>query len=544
MSMEMLCRYDMETPMRDGTILRGDLYRPADEAQWPVLLLRTVFRKDEMSRAFGALDPRYFISHGFAVFIQDVRGLGRSDGEFDRFTADGMDGYDTIEWLAEQPFCNGRIGMIGEYYAGYLQLMAAYENPPHLYAICPVKTSVSINRDCDNRGFMFSSHIGWCLSRQINRLMDGRYDRETTDKYLPLLRRWLQNYPHEQLSALPLRTMPAVHDTPFPLLKDYFKHLVEGYDNLALMQKEGRGRDVSSIKIPAFYVSGWYDSARTPMIDHCMAQRNAGVDSRVLIAPWRPGEPTASPDGALNNGLPAIDLQRDMVQWFDYWLNRKEEPDFAPVRVSDPLSGLYYTGHEWPHVNRHTLLYFHSNGTLMTTPAKESFRAVYHHDPARPLMYQGFGWEEQRTDDSKVLCFETAPMEESIELIGFVKSDLWVSSTAKDADVMLSFGHIYPDGRRFILCDGATRIRYAYGWESLPLRSNEIRLVTVKMGNLCARIPTGNRLFLEIYGSAFPKYDVNHGTGSSPADDAEMIISQNTVYGGEEFPSCLYLPLK
>ena len=98
--------------------------------------------------------------------------------------------------------------------------MAALESPPHLLAVCPMQTSVSINRDCDNRGFLFASHIGWCMSRLIGRLHDGRYDPETTERMLPRLLAWLKDYPKSQLSALPLSSMPALQDTPFPLLKD------------------------------------------------------------------------------------------------------------------------------------------------------------------------------------------------------------------------------------------------------------------------------------------------------------------------------------
>ena len=111
--------------MRDGVILRGNLYTPEGHGPWPVLLLRSVFRKDHLSRAFSQYDPAFFVKHGYAVYIQDVRGLGASNGEFDRFTADGPDGYDTIEYLAAQPWCTGRVGMMGSYYAGYLQMMAA-----------------------------------------------------------------------------------------------------------------------------------------------------------------------------------------------------------------------------------------------------------------------------------------------------------------------------------------------------------------------------------------------------------------------------------
>lgn len=542
MSVSMICRYDVDTPMRDGTLLRGDLFLPEGSGKWPVLLMRTVFRKDVMGRAFGAFDPRYFVSRGYAVFIQDVRGLGASEGAFDRFTADGTDGYDTVEWLAQQSFCSGRVGMFGEYYAGYLQLMAAYEAPPHLYAICPIKTSVSINRDCDNRGFLFSSHIGWCMSRQIHRLAEGRYDAETTQKYLPLLQKYLKSYIQDQVSAVPLRSMPVLQNTPFPLIRSYFHHLVEGYDNLSLIQKEGRGKDVSAITIPAFYISGWYDSARTPLLDHCMAQRQAGVDSRVLVAPWQPGEPMACADGALDNYQQTVDIQQEMLQWFDHWLKDKEAPSFAPVRIADPASGQSYAGDAWPPVSHDRLLYPSKNGLLVSQAIPDPFTVQYHHNPSEPLLYRGYGATVVNKPSESLLIFTAQPLQEALLLAGPVRVELCLSSTVQDADVMVTLSHISPDNKRFILCDGATRARYADGWNSVPLQPNEIRNITVRMGHLFACIPQGHSLCLEISGSAFPKYDINHGTGLPPADDATLLCSINTIHGGGSHPFRLILP--
>lgn len=538
----MLCQYDMETVMRDGTILRGDLYLPTGPGAYPTLLLRTVFRKDEMGRSFGAYDPRYFVERGYAVFIQDVRGLGRSDGQFERFIADGPDGYDTIEWLAQQPFCTGKVGMIGEYFSGYLQLMAAFEQPPHLYAICPVKTSVSINRDCDNKGFMFSSHIGWCTSRQVHMLMDGRYDQETTEKYLPVLRSWLKDYPQSQLGSLPLRDMPALKETPFPLFRSYFEHLVDGYDDLALMDQEGRGRDVSSIRVPAFYISSWFDSARTALIDHCLAQRAAGVDSRVLIAPWQPGEPMACADGALSSGVSTHDVQHEMVQWFDYWLKAGQAPDWASFRVSEPASGLSYSGDHWPPACAVSTFYLTGQMTLASKPEAASGRAVYKHDPHAALPYQGYGWNKAPTSDGRVISFFSEEMPETKALLGYVRSKLWVSTTASDADVMLTFGYCTSSGQRYHLCDGAVRLRFSDNWTAHPIEPDQIYPVTIDMGHLCAQIPKGSRLYLEVSGSAFPKYDINHGTGCAPADDVSFCASENTIWCSPAYPSCLDLP--
>ncbi|MBR6219387.1 MAG: CocE/NonD family hydrolase [Clostridia bacterium] len=543
MSAGMLCLYDLETPMRDGVLLRGDLYRPAGDGRWPVLLLRTVFRKRDMGRSFQQYDPSYYVRRGYAVFIQDVRGLGESDGEFDRFTADGPDGYDTVEWLAAQPWCTGDVGMVGSYYAGYLQLMAALEAPPHLRAICPMQTSVSINRDCDNRGFLFASHVGWCMSRLVNRLRDGRYDEATTSEMLPKLLKWLGDYPLSQLSVMPLERMPALRDTPFQLLRDYRRHLLEGFDDFDLLHKEGRDADLTGVRTPAFYVCGWYDSSRTPLIDHCMTQRRAGVDSRVLVAPWKPGEPPARPDSALENGVYAVDLQAEIVAWFDHWLKGGPAPKFPPVRCFDISGGAPFEGDRWPEAPKAARFYLTEGGAL-SEAAGAPGTASFSHDPRNPLPYRGYGRSAPFSDgDGRALLFTSAPLQADLPVCGLVRATVTVSATARDADIMLCLMDVAPDGTCFRVCDGATRASYARGWTREPLSPGEKREIEVLLGHVRYTLGRGHRLAAEFCGSAFPKYDVNHGTCARPAADGEAVASRTTLHFGGAARAFIDLPV-
>ena len=545
----MVVCYNLETPMRDGTLLRGDLYRPAGEGRWPVLLLRSVFRKRDMSRAFYQYDPAVYVRRGYAVFIQDVRGLGESDGEFDRFTADGPDGYDTVEWLAARPWCTGAVGMFGSYFAGYLQIMAALENPPHLKAVCPMQTSVSINRDCDTRGFLFSSHIGWCMSRLLNRLRDGRYDPETTARMLPKLLEWIRDYPRSQLSCLPLDSMPALRDTPFPLLKDYRRHLLEGFDDFDLLHKEGRDADLSAMKIPAFYVAGWYDSSRTPLIDHCMTQRSAGVDSRVLIAPWQPGEPPARPDSALENGESAVDLPAEIASWFDYHLKGSPAPSFPPVRYYDIAGGPCFAGGAWPAFPA-CRRFFPADMTVR--PSAGTGTVSFRHFPADPLPYRGYGASALPDPaDPRTVVFITDPLPEDLPVRGLVRADILFSADVRDADVMLSLGDLAPgsagappeSGKLFRFCDGAVRAGYAQGWDRRPLSPGEKRSAEILLGHVCYTLRAGHRLVAEFAGSAFPKYDVNHGTGARPASDPDAVDSTVTLYASDRSAFRIDLPV-
>lgn len=540
----MLCQFNVETPMRDGVILRGDLYKPQEPGEYPLLLWRTIFRKNTLARAFGQYDPAYFVRRGYAVFIQDTRGLGESDGEFDRFTADGKDGYDTVEWLAAQDFCDGNIGMVGNYFAGFLQLMAAAEAPPHLKAICPMQTSVSLNRDCENRGFMFYSHIGWCMSRLISRLRDGRYDADTTSKYLPLLLDYIKDYPTRQLLHRPLKDMPAVKDTPFPILRDYYAHLVEGYDDFSLIHKEGRDMDLSGVRVPAFYISGWFDSTRTPNVEHCRVQRENGTDSRVLIAPWQPGELPARADSALETGEIIVDVQLETAQWFDYWLKGGAEPAWKPYRYYDIVTRKAWESDRWSDGSDSCRAwYLAGGGKLLNQPAGDA-ADEYVHDPSHPLRAIGYGAAGKLAPSgTDTLRFVSDPADQPLPVRGMVRAELTLSSDAKDADVMARLYDVSPDGSAFMVCDGATRARYRNGWTPEPLESGVSYPLSVLLGEVCYTVLPDHRLSLEITGSAFPKYDVNYGTAVRPPEDTGSVVSHNQIHSGSGTPSLLLLPL-
>ena len=126
--------------MRDGTVLYADIYRPAKEGKFPVLLTRLPYSKDLPHFSHRYLDTNRLVSNGYVVIIQDVRGRFHSEGEFFPFENEGEDGYDTVEWAARLPFSTGKVGMFGLSYYGFTQLLAAAQHPPHLAAIFPAMT--------------------------------------------------------------------------------------------------------------------------------------------------------------------------------------------------------------------------------------------------------------------------------------------------------------------------------------------------------------------------------------------------------------------
>jgi len=366
-----------------------------------------------------------------------------------------------------------------------------------------------------------------------------------TRKFLLMLIDFVRDYPTRQLLHRPLHDMPAVKDTPFPLLKDYFEHLVEGYDDLDRIHKEGRDMDLRSVDTPAFYICGWYDSARNALIEHCRTQRDNGVDSRVLIAPWRIGESPARADSALETGENIVDVQREMVDWFDCWLKQMEKPAWKPYRYYDIVTQTAFEGDSWRDDSGVLREFFlQCDGRLTNTLPSEG-AAGYVHDPKIPLPFVPYGPAGKLSATGpKSLRYISQPFESTLVISGLVRARMYLASDAKDTDVILRLCDIGPDDIKFVICDGAIRARYRNGWTSEPLESGKVYALDVMLGSTRYTLRSGHRLALEITGSAFPKYDVNYGTAERPAGDTGSVVSHNLIYSSIEYASRLQLPLE
>ena len=339
--------------------------------------------------------------------------------------------------------------------------------------------------------------------------------------------------------------MPAVLDTPFPLLKDYFKCLVEGFDDLSVIRREGRGMDLKDVKIPALYCTGWYDSSRNSVIDHCRVQRENGTDSEVLIAPWHGGEAPARADSALETGELAIDIQQEMLQWFDYWLKGTQKQATLPYRYYDVATGEFWNGTSWHDAeNDYHTLYLRECGALSAhVPDDAEPVDCYIHDPDHPLPFVPIGTCRKAPEKSpETLLYQTELMDKAHRIRGLVRAQMYVSADVLDADVILRLIDCTPDGNAFVICDGATRCRYRNRWTPEPLKKDIVYEVDVLMGHTLYTVQPGHRLVLQIAGSAFPKYDVNNGTANKPAYDTQAVKASIYVHHTVEHASKILLP--
>lgn len=551
--------YNHSIIMRDQITLRGNLYRPDQEEAYPVILMRTVFRKDTLSKSWGIFDPEFYVRNGYAVYIQDVRGIGESEGEFMRFFADRQDAYDTIEALAGESWCDGNVGMFGNFFAAFLEFQAAAAKPPHLKAICPFETHVSLNRNNDAPGVtMYYAHIGWCLAREISRMLSGHYSPETVEKYLPAAKHYLENYA-DLVASLPAGELPMKELREiFPLVGDYFDIALPCYDDEEVIKREGRMMDLGQLEVPALLLAGWRETSRNTMIEHGDALRRRGTGnasrSEVIIADWKPGEPMSLGETALHIPENHFHVEGEILRWFNRWLKGKEQEERAPFRLFDPGQGAFVELDEWKADGMNSLIWYldslgHANtgkGDGELNPDKprylaESDSCLY--DPKNPAPGGGYGDDcrvSQERED--ILVYTSGILDKDICVRGVPRVILYASSSAPDTDFIAWLVDVDPEGGTLLAGDGIVRARYRDSWDSGLLEPGKIYRFEMKVSDLVYTFKKGHRIRLEIRNSDFPKFEANRNTGKRPETDDGCRIAKNTVYHGRDAASRLILP--
>jgi uncharacterized protein len=325
MTMQILIDRNVSIPMRDGIRLCADIYRPVNDIPVPAILVRLPYDKDDLMMHMEAVVPVRAAEQGYAVVYQDTRGRYRSEGDFYPFVYEGQDGYDTIEWIAAQPWCSGAVGMSGASYFGATQWLAAIEQPPHLRAIAPVVTSSEYYEGWTYQGGAFQ--LGFCLYWVLLGLAPDTIIRlakahEGNDGELERLLAALDDI-EEQYHHLPLSTLPIFKNSQ---AAGYY------FDWLAHETRDvyWKGSSIQSsydkIQVPAFNIGGWYDLFLKGTLENYEGMRAAGgsakarEEQRLLVAPWSHGNFSAEFPG-IRFGEAAsaygIDLCGQVLQYFD-----------------------------------------------------------------------------------------------------------------------------------------------------------------------------------------------------------------------------------
>ncbi|HEX4195861.1 MAG TPA: CocE/NonD family hydrolase [Caulobacteraceae bacterium] len=552
--------FDVETPMRDGVILRSDIYRPAGPEPVPALLTRGPYDKRVSHRSHMGLDIRAATARGYAVVVQDVRGRFASDGEFiptPTQQVEGPDGYDTIEWIASQPWCSGAVGMYGASYLSLTQLIAASERPPSLRAIVPEKTGYPA------RGALLldSILIMWTAGQARDWLEKAMQRQAAGEKEAAILREVMMN-PQAAVRHLPLNDMPLMN----------IGGLSTFQETITRLQTQGRP-DIAAIDIPVLIVSGWYDMGTTDTAEiyATLLERAAGPghEANIIFGPWDHGNSSYALGEVYFGPFASNQLAEIPGLYLDFY-DRHLKGD-----TTKPAPGARYflmganewrSTPTWPPAHHDTAMYLqsggaangsHGDGRLGPEPAPGGMPADrYRYDPHDPApsfggRYFDMGgsragpYDQRRVEErDDVLVYTSEVLDAPLEITGSVRLKVFVSCSTPDTDLVLKLCDVSPDGLSHNVVDEFFRCRWRDGFDKTRLfEPGEVYEFDIDMGPIAHLFQPGRRLRLQVTSSAFPHYDRNMNTGHPIGVDATGLVAEVSLFHDAERLSRLILPV-
>ena len=566
-------------PMRDGVRLAADIYRPDAPGRFPALVTRGPYGKD------GYADNQehsiwYFPQRGYVVVSQDCRARFDSEGDYyDPLFQEAQDGFDTVEWAARQPWCNGRVGTTGQSYLGATQytLAGAPPHPPHLQAMAPVSASSDFHQSWvyHTGGAM---EWGWMVPYAIHKGRNtlARAGREDLlaqmDEYVLPPDNFAQPLRDEWFRHLPLRDWIGRLREAAPYFAEYFDQEPDGpyWWRINLLRQAHR------ISLPMFHISSWYDIFLEGALNGYQALRQraatpqARQSQKLLVGPWahiRPyTAPTSRDTGDIDFGEAArIELHEHLLRWFDYWLKDRQTGILAepPVTLFVMGENRWRSEQEWPLARTHYTRYYlhgetpantrHGGGGLSSVPPGDEPPDSYVYDPAHPVPTQGGntliipqGVVDQSAveERSDVLVYTSEPLERDLEITGPIAVTLYAASSAVDTDFTAKLVVVRPDGYAQNLQDGIIRARYRSSASAPALiEPGRVYRYEIDLWSTSYLAPAGHRLRVEISSSNFPRFDRNPNTGAPLGADARLETARQTIHHSHEYPSHITLPI-
>ncbi len=554
--------HNVAVPMRDGVVLRANVWRPATDGPFPTLVYRTPYGKDDTEIWYET--HLRAVERGYAVVIQDVRGRYASDGEFFPYFNEGRDGFDTIEWAAGQPWSNGSVGTFGLSYPGAVQWLAALEGPPHLEAMVPAMTFSSPRRFFYSNGVWDLSWLSWVSNSIVpdtrRRLgLAGPVTENEAGAEWPLVAEKLRNF-------LPLASLPDFEQTA-PFYTEWLRHPPEDpwWDWAELPGRYDR------VHAAVLNLSGWYDEfygpeGATTNFSGLLASRVGEADPRtaLVIGPWvhgvasvgrrRTGDRDFGPEAA-------IDYDDLILRWMDRHLRGIDSDDDreAPVRIFvmgenrwrdepawPPPTSVAETRYLTPSVGSGT-----NGGLSPAPPPAATAPSAFRSDPATPTRdpYEVFGPHDYSGlgAAADVLVFETEPFAADTEITGAINAEIFFSCDRPDADLWVKILDVGPDGAAFNLMSPGADVQRASLRD--PSRGRELlelgEIYELKFDRLLTSqvFLAGHRLRILVTGSFFPHFSRNLHTGGSEAFSSEMATAEIRIHHDTDHPSRLVLPV-
>ncbi len=544
-------QFDVPIPMRDGVRTSADIFFPHEDGQFPAILMRSCY-DNTTERHLGIV--RYFAEHGYVFVFQDVRGRGDSDGTFTPFENEGPDGYDTIEWIAAQPWCNGKVGMVGGSYLGTAQWLAARERPPHLTALVSAAPAGRWMEELPyHRGKILLPMLFWLNS------VAGRTNQNTlTTPVIAEVVDWQGLMAHT-----PLLTADELTGRPNGLWRKWLKYDFCNYwKNLSL---EGR---FSEIDLPVLHITGWFDGDQPGALFYYqgMTSHSPAANRQFLLAgPWQHSGVWYPQQklGDIDFGEASMhDAKALQLHWFDYWLKGEQNGllDEPHVKVFVMGRNQWREASGWPIPGTQMMDYYlHSNGKANTLSGDGRLHETLPEDePADHYTYDPLDTftNNQGIDDDvsferrpveerqEVLVYTSSPLVDELEVTGTPTLTLLAASDAPDTDFAAVLVDVFPDGRAVPIAEGILRASYRNSVDGgAPITPGETYPYQIEMNAVSNAFLAGHCIRLEILSSYFPKYDRNPNSGDPPGEERSFQTAHQTVFHNQDNPSHLVLPV-
>jgi putative CocE/NonD family hydrolase len=561
-------------PMRDGIKLATDLYLPQGDAagKYPVILIRTPYKKEMME-----MEANFYGRRGYVVAVQDCRGRFASEGVWVPFFNEARDGYDAVEWLAAQPWCNGKVGMVGGSYVGWVQLWAAVEKPPHLVTIIPnvAPPDPFYNMPYEYGSFFIFGSIWWAeileseatgdlSGKAMNRIGERRYEKI-------------------------LKRLPVVEldKEIFGRINPYWRQWIENNSDNDFWAAANFMDRLTALDLPVFLQSGWFDGDGIgSKLNYARLKQSRNRYQKLVLGPWGHTDQASPRFGDHEFGKQAApDLKLMYLKWFDRWLKGidnkiLEEP---LVQIFVMFSNLWLTGDTYPlPQTRFSKLYLGSrqgantsrgDGFLTWEPAEDDGREfdAYLYDPGDPTPHPDWAFksdaelkkdkkqaldldaEKKRAEafhDSvtdrreDILVYQTPVLEKPVTIAGPVSALIHAASSARDTDWFVTLMDVDEQGKIFPLVHGTIRARFRNSLRQPELlEKDKVYAYAIDMWQTGITFQKGHRIRVEVSSALFPMFSRNLNTGGHNEKEKKFVSARQRIYHSPAYPSHLVLPV-
>jgi putative CocE/NonD family hydrolase len=582
-------------PMRDGIRLATDIYRPKTDKKVPVIFSRTPYNfnswGDGEQKTRTAERAYEVVQQGYAYVVQNERGRYYSEGEWDILGIPLTDGYDAFSWMKDQPWSNGKIGTLGcSSTAEWQMAVAALDHPSHA-AMVPQSFGAGVGRVGD-----YYEQGNWYRGGAEQLLFFAWLYGVEHDKYKPRIPQGASQEDLIRISRFydlapenpPVNMSEALAHLPIQDILQNIKGKREVFDKMVRRNpnhkdwyKGGLYHDDMEIGVPSFWFASWYDVSISPNLALYNHVRNNSKDQFVkdnqylVIAPTLHCRYTRATEntivGERNVGDARLNYSEQIYSWFDLWLkgeNNNFKDNTPRVQYYTMGSNVWQSAESWPPENSELKTFYLTSGgkanslygdgkLSMKKPNSENAPDSFKYDPMNPVTsyggnvcctgnaVKGGAYDQQAMETRQdILVYTTEPLEEGIEVTGFIESSLYISSDAKDTDFTIKLVDVYPDGRAYNLDETIQRVRYREGYDKEVFMEKgkvyKINLTPMATSNFFEK---GHRIRIEVSSSNFPRFARNLNTGGKNYDEKQGVVARNSVHHSKQYPSQIRLPI-